>query len=230
MLDADVIDLARKVRDSESHTKGDIELSLFNVGKQVIGVDEVGRGCLAGPVYAAAVILDFKTLLRLKDSEKKLIRDSKSLSSIQRAKVLPTIYALSKASAVGESTVREIETLGILGATFLAMHRAIAKLSYASAFLLVDGNMPLPDCPIPQLPVIKGDGFCFAIAAASILAKEARDTFMRGVESTYPGYGFGSHVGYGTKTHIDAIYAIGPCPLHRRSFAPIRDLVGFQQP
>ena len=221
----DLLEIARSVRDSDGLIRGDIEAALADKKAEIIGVDEVGRGCLAGAVFAAAVILDYKKLNALDDRDKKLIRDSKTLSAAQRMKIIPIIDTIAKASAVAEASVEEIDRLGIVGATFLAMRRDIDALKSPSAFLLIDGNMPLPDSPIPQLTVIKGDGLCFAIAAASILAKEARDAYMQNSETSYPGYSFGDNVGYGTKKHIDAIYKIGPCALHRRSFAPVRDLV-----
>jgi len=220
-----LIEQARATRDQDHVTRGDIEQILVKGGVKVIGVDEVGRGCLAGPVYAAAVVLDYEKLGALSDGDKKLIRDSKTLSPLQRARIHPVIHSISTFYAIGEASVAEIDAIGILKATFVAMTRAIEQSRSDSSFLLIDGHMPLPDCPVPQLPVIKGDSLCFAIAAASILAKQARDSYMRNIESIHPGYSFGEHVGYGTKKHLEALFKFGPCAIHRRSFAPIRDFV-----
>jgi len=223
--DRDLIGKAQAVRDSGRVARGDIERVVADGNRVVIGIDEVGRGCLAGPVYAAAVALDYKKLSARTDAEKKLIRDSKTLSPSQRGRILPVIREISRSFAVADASVCEIDSRGILQATFLAMHRAIQGLQVVPEFLLIDGHMPLPDSAIPQLPVIKGDGLCFAIAAASIMAKEARDAYMRDISLSHPEYAFGEHAGYGTKQHLDAIYKVGPCALHRRSFAPVRDIL-----
>lgn len=187
----------------------------------VIGVDEVGRGCLAGPVYAAAVSLDYETLKGMSPEELSIIRDSKSLSGKQRQRALKLIEKISLGSELGIASVREIEKHGILGATFLAMRRAISKFKIAPSTVLVDGNLPISGYDGHQIPLVRGDSLSYAIAAASIVAKEARDEFMREESQHFPGYGFEDHVGYGTKRHMESIDKLGICPLHRQNFAPI---------
>lgn len=207
---------------SDSSEKGRIEYRLLRQYSGLAGVDEVGRGCLAGPVYAAAVVLDYERLTRLDQKTRNLIRDSKTLSARQRAQILPVIRdELALASCVAWSGPRDIEALGIVGATFEAMHKSLAGLSVPWQYLLIDGHRPLDGFQGPQEFVIKGDQLCYSIAAASILAKEARDQFMKEQADLYPGYGFESHVGYGTKKHLDALEAQGVCTLHRRNFAPV---------
>ncbi|MEZ4741327.1 MAG: ribonuclease HII [Bdellovibrionota bacterium] len=204
--------------------KGKLEKRLAS-GGLVAGVDEVGRGCLAGPVYAAAVVLDLEKLSHLSMAELSLMRDSKSLSKIQRQRILPIIEEIAISSSIGQASVREIERLGISAATFLAMHRAIASLQVEYHILLIDGKMPLPDYNGRQASIVKGDNLCYSIACASILAKEARDGYMLKQSIRYPSYGFESHVGYGTKRHLDSIKENGICPLHRRNFSPISSMI-----
>ena len=201
--------------------KGKLEAELRQLGHFIVGIDEVGRGCWAGPVCAGAAILDYEKLSQLTDKERGLIRDSKLLSCGQRQAIVPIIHSIALATQVGWSSVREIETLGLQRAIYLAMERAVSQLTTAPTFALVDGTITIPGIRIPQRSVVKGDQLCFAIAAAAILAKEARDDYMRDMEAAYPDFGFGSHVGYGTKTHSDAIARNGICELHRRNFAPI---------
>jgi ribonuclease HII len=202
--------------------RGKIEAELISLYPRIAGVDEVGRGCLAGPVYAAVVMLDYSRLRLCPRAELELLRDSKTLSPAQRQRMLPRIEELSLASAIAHAEVREIENLGIVPATFLAMTRALGKITREIDVLLIDGKAPLPGFKGYQRAVIKGDNLCFCIAAASILAKEARDRFMREAADTFPGYGFAAHVGYGTQAHLRAIAAQGPCSLHRMNFAPLR--------
>jgi ribonuclease HII len=201
--------------------RGAIEAELSSSYPTICGVDEVGRGCLAGPVYAAAVILDYRAVHQLSPQQLNCLRDSKTLSKSQRQEMLPLIARVSLSSAVARAEAREIEQLGIVPATFLAMNRALAQLDRAVDFLLIDGRAPLPGFAPPQRAVIKGDNLCYCIAAASIIAKEARDSFMGEVGAEFPVYGFAQHVGYGTKAHLEAIYKHGPCVEHRRNFAPI---------
>ncbi len=205
--------------------KGDIEKRAIKANRKPIGVDEVGRGCLAGPVYASVVALDYEKIESLDEKTKGLIRDSKALSHKQRQKILPVIHEVSLEYGVGFSTAREIEQLGIVPATFLAMRRAYDKLKSPYDLLLIDGNQKHPNMPMEQMTVVGGDALCFAIAAASILAKEARDEFMRAAHEQYPVFGFADHVGYLTKAHMEAIKSHGITPLHRRNFAPIKDMV-----
>jgi ribonuclease HII len=201
-------------------SKGKLESRLLASGL-VAGVDEVGRGCIAGPVYTGAAVLDFQLLNQLDSKTKELIRDSKTLSKKQRAAIIPVLKEISISFAVGKASAREIEKKGIVPATFLAMHRAIAALEKPFKTLLVDGNQLLPEYRGSQRSIIKGDSLCFSIAAASIFAKEARDQYMTNQAKKYPQYGFETHVGYGTKKHIDSIIANGICPLHRKNFAPV---------
>ncbi len=202
-------------------TKGAIEAELRTKNKVVAGVDEVGRGCIAGPVYAGCVVLNYEALVALPPKQLELIRDSKTLSSSQRARVIAFLDQVALDTCIGVSTVREIEKFGILEATFLAMRRAISKCSQSIDMLLIDGNQPLRSYAGEQRTVVGGDRYCFAIAAASIIAKEARDHYMRDQSLAHPVYGFDRHVGYGTKQHLQAIAEFGICTQHRKNFAPI---------
>jgi len=205
--------------------RGDIEASFLEKGHYPAGVDEVGRGCLAGPVYAACVILDYKKLMSVDDKSKALIRDSKTLSHKQRELIVPLIKEIAIDFKISFATAREIEKINILQASFLAMSRAAQACTMDYDILLVDGNKEIPTYKAPQMAIIKGDDHCYNIAAASILAKEARDSFMAKAAVKYPEYGFEAHVGYATKKHIDMVNAHGICELHRRTFGPIRKLL-----
>lgn len=203
--------------------RGGIEREAVSQGLNIAGVDEVGRGCIAGPVYAACVILDFDRLVQLPDGERSLIRDSKQLSHEKRSQAILIIDKISIRQAVGIATVEEIERLNILQATFTAMKRAILGANVSLGhLLLVDGNHRISGYDGLQRSIIKGDRLCFSIAAASIIAKEARDQYMREQAQYFPEYGFANHVGYGTPAHLAKIAEHGPCPLHRRTFEPIR--------
>lgn len=201
--------------------KGDIEKDLISKGLLVAGVDEVGRGCLAGPVYTAAVVLDYDKLFALDEKTLDLIRDSKKLSHKQREKIVPIIKDISITYAVQSASVEEVDELNVIGATFLAMNRSLASLSRKPDLTLVDGNQEVKGFKGKQKTLIKGDSLAYTIAAASILAKEARDDYMKEVAETHPEYGFDTHVGYGTKKHIDAIDEFGVLPVHRKTFAPV---------
>lgn len=178
--------------------------------KIIIGVDEAGRGPLAGPVVAAAVIID-KYL-----DEFELINDSKKLSEKKREKLFDTILENCKVG-VGIATVEEIDSLNILNANFLAMRRALEDLE-EEGFVLVDGNHLIREYQGEQEFVIKGDGKSISIAAASIIAKVTRDKIMEKVSEEYPQYEFSKHKGYGTKVHREKILEFGPSPVHRKSF------------
>ena len=184
---------------------------------RLCGVDEAGRGPLAGPVVAAAVILDPARPIAG-------LRDSKAMSAAQRAAVAPAIRARALAWAVAEATVEEIDRLNILQATLLAMRRAVEALQPAAEFALIDGNQ-LPALAIPARALIAGDAIEPAISAASILAKTHRDALMAALDAQHPGYGFAAHAGYGTPQHLACLRALGPCAQHRRSFAPVRALI-----
>jgi ribonuclease HII len=183
----------------------------------VAGLDEVGRGPLAGPVVAGVVIFGE----RPHGARTELIQDSKQLTSSQREEVFPYIHDVAHSVAVGQATAQEIDEIGIVPATNLAMERALNSLALLPQFLLLDA-FPLPNVDIPQKAIIKGDAKCLSIAAASIVAKVTRDRLMLEMDNLYPEYGFAGHKGYGSAGHINKIEEIGPCPIHRYSFAPIR--------
>ncbi|MEM6580189.1 MAG: ribonuclease HII [Pseudomonadota bacterium] len=183
------------------------------MGPGVAGVDEVGRGPLAGDVVTAAVILD-------SDKPVNGLRDSKKLSPQRRVVLADEIREKAVAWSIGRASVTEIDNLNILQASLLAMHRAVAALQPQPSFVLVDGNR-LPRWPYASDAVIKGDDRVPAIAAASILAKVQRDLEMVELEQLYPGYGFAAHKGYPTAFHLAALRDLGPTPVHRRSFAPV---------
>jgi len=180
----------------------------------VCGVDEAGRGPWAGPVCAAAVILDIGAIPAGID-------DSKKLTPKARAALEVEIKTSAVAWGVAFASVEEIEQLNILHATGLAMRRAVAALSLKPAHALVDGNYAF-GLPCPVRTVVRGDALSLSIAAASILAKTARDRLMAEMDAVYPGYGFAQHKGYGAAAHIEALHALGPSPIHRPSWAPIR--------
>jgi ribonuclease HII len=182
----------------------------------VAGIDEVGRGPWAGPVVAAAVVLDTK---RVPDG----INDSKKLKLTQREEVYLRIVATCK-TGIGIATVEEIDRLNVLAASQLAMHRAFERLGMMPDFALVDGNRA-PQLPCQTKTVIGGDAISLSIAAASIIAKVARDRLMREMSIEFPVYGWEHNAGYGTKHHQQALISHGVSPYHRRSFAPIRSLL-----
>jgi ribonuclease HII len=183
----------------------------------IAGVDEAGRGPLAGPVYAAAVMLD-------PDKPIEGLADSKKLSAMQRDELFEQIKACAYAWAVAEASVAEIDSLNILQATLLAMQRAVSGLCMEPVKVLVDGNR-LPRLSYPAEAIVKGDETVAAISAASILAKVARDTEMQRLDAVYPGYGLASHKGYPTRAHLAALQQHGVTPIHRCSFAPVRRLL-----
>lgn len=181
---------------------------------RLCGVDEAGRGPLAGPVVAAAVILDMKRPIAG-------VRDSKQLSAAARERVAREIEARALAVAVGVASVEEIDALNILQASLLAMRRAVEALRPAASFALVDGNR-LPRLGIPARAMVGGDASEPAISAASIIAKTHRDALMQELDRQHPGYGFAQHAGYPTPAHLRQLQRLGPCTAHRRSFAPVR--------
>ena len=175
------------------------------------GCDEAGRGCLAGSVFAAAVILP-------KDFKNELLNDSKQLSESKRYALRPVIEREALAWAVGVVTAEEIDTINILKASFLAMHRAVAKLSVLPESLLIDGNRFTPYPDIPHTCIVKGDGKYLSIAAASILAKTYRDDYMLQLADEFPEYGWAQNKGYPTRAHREAISKYGITPYHRKTF------------
>jgi ribonuclease HII len=191
-------------------------------GGLVCGVDEAGRGPWAGPVSAAAVILNPRRI-------PKGLNDSKMLSAKQREALEPEIMAKAVAYAVAFASVAEIAELNILHATGLAMRRAVEALSVVPAFALVDGNYRFP-LPCAVKTVVRGDTLSCSIAAASILAKVARDRLMLQMDGLYPGYGFASHKGYHASIHVEALRTLGPCPEHRMSWAPVRLVLEGKNP
>jgi ribonuclease HII len=197
----------------------DLSLDLFPRGiapERTCGSDEAGRGPLAGPVVAAAVILDARRPIEG-------LRDSKQLSAAQRDRLAVLIQARACAWAVAAATVEEIDRLNILNASLLAMQRAIEALDPEAEFALIDGNQ-LPRLAIPARAIVDGDASHPAISAASILAKTHRDGLMRVLDESFPGYGFARHMGYATAEHLECLRRLGPCTAHRRSFLPVRTL------
>ncbi len=189
----------------------------------IAGIDEVGRGCWAGPVVAAAVVLPVKRLRR----EPRLLKgvdDSKKLSPTRREEMDERIREVALGAAVGLVPPELIDILGIVPATHLAMRLALSRLPVSPEYLLVDGPARL-GVSTPQRAIVDGDALCLSIAAASIVAKVYRDRLMVALAEFYPEYGFEQHKGYGTKQHQEALERWGVCPLHRRSFAPIRELL-----
>lgn len=208
--------MAAPIKDSRPGLE--FETRLREAGCAVIaGVDEVGRGCLAGPVVAAAVVLPVGFSHRL-------VNDSKRLSPPQRDACYEALTSdLSVTWTIGAATVEEIDRMNILRASQEAMRRAVLALSAPPQHALVDG-LPFSPFPVPQTAVVGGDRRSLSIAAASIIAKVSRDRLMAGLDSDCPGYGFATHKGYGTPAHLDALERLGASPHHRTSFAPVRKL------
>ena len=208
---------------------GAIEEETYGRGFRCIaGLDEVGRGPLAGPVVAAAVILP-------RGFSHPDVKDSKLLSPGQREMLVPIIKQTAVTWALGIVEVEEIDRVNILRASLLAMAKALKALRQAPDCLLIDGNQKIPAKFLPlrsnpgkfrlqQRTIVKGDQLCFSIAAASILAKVARDAMMVELDRAYPEYGFASHKGYSCVAHLDALRRFGPSPIHRRSFRPVREV------
>jgi ribonuclease HII len=201
-----------------------LEKEKFAAGYRLIaGVDEAGRGPLAGPVVAACVIVNPDFTITGSDLE--LVNDSKKLTAKKREQLFGLIK--EKAAAVEISVISHevIDRINILQASLLAMKKAIAACSLEPDLVLIDGNQPLPDFPIKQETIVGGDAAVFCIAAASIIAKVSRDFLMLAEDKKYPEYQFAKHKGYGTKLHLSLLEQYGPCPIHRRSFAPVKKLI-----
>ncbi|MBN1120417.1 MAG: ribonuclease HII [Anaerolineae bacterium] len=187
----------------------------------VCGLDEAGRGAWAGPVSAGAVILpyDQPDIFEVLEG----VRDSKKCTPLQRERLFPVIFEAAIAAAPGLASAEEIDEFGIIGATQLAMRRAVESLGVSPAALLIDGRyLRLPTVNLPQKSMSRGEQHSLSIAAASIVAKVTRDRLMVEIDDLYPGYDFARHKGYGTIHHRRALVDLGPCPLHRRTFAPVR--------
>ena len=184
----------------------------------VAGIDEVGRGALAGPVVAAAVILPDQITARWLSQ----VRDSKQLSPARRELLFHYIHENAISVGIGMADHEVIDVQGIIKATRLAMKLAIDQLSPPPESLLID-YMRLPEVPFPQKGITNGDSLCFSIACASIIAKVTRDHLMIELDRIYPGYGLAQHKGYGTKKHLSCLHRLGPSPIHRWSFQPVKD-------
>lgn len=193
------------------------EQQLVEQGLRYCGVDEAGAGPLCGDVVAAAVVLDPARPIEG-------LNDSKKLTEKRREALYDEILAKAADFAIARSTVEEIDDINILNARMLAMTRAVEGLGDKPDHALIDGNK-LPELDMDATAIIKGDSQVMAIAAASILAKVTRDREMLEMEEQYPGYGFAKHKGYGTKAHLEALQALGPCAIHRRSYAPVKKLL-----
>lgn len=198
-----------------------LEAALWEAGFRLIaGADEAGRGAWAGPLVAAAVILpaDRATLAPLLGA----VDDSKKLTAAERERLFDLIHACAVAIGVGSVAAPEIDVLGIAAANRLALRRAVEALAIAPDYLLLD-YLTVPELPLPQRGVPHGDALSLSVASASIIAKVTRDRLMIVEDQAHPGYGFARHKGYGTAMHRDALVRLGPCPLHRRSYAPIKE-------
>lgn len=196
------------------------EQQLWSAGYQyVAGVDEAGRGPLAGPVVAACVVLDANFLTHHPELAK--VNDSKKLSAKARETLFPLIKEHVLAVEISVVSHQVIDRINILQASLLAMRKAVEACQVKPDYILTDGKQKIPKLNIPQETVINGDATIFAIAAASIIAKVSRDYLMKQYDADYPQYGFSQHKGYGTKKHLSAIKEYGPCPIHRLSFAPL---------
>jgi len=214
------------VRDTLQSPNSHQEDKLRSRGYELIaGLDEAGRGALAGPVVAGAVILPCVSY----PAWLKLVRDSKELSPRKREFLFDLINREALAVSTGIVPSQVIDSINILQATKLAMMQAVEKLPVKANFLLID-RLTLPRCPIPQRGITKGDKSCFSIACASIVAKVTRDHIMEEFDKIYPGYGFAKHKGYGTREHISYLQQLGPLSIHRLSFAPVRNVAASRLP
>jgi len=207
-------------------------LWLINPGAVVAGVDEAGRGCLAGPVVAGAVSISNEAAERLYAGDLAGLNDSKQLTAAQRDHFFGRLTALPEVSwATGLCSAAEIDRINILAATHLAMRRAVEALAVRPEHLLVDG-LPVKGLPCASTAIVRGDSKSFLIAAASVIAKVTRDRLMRDMDARYPAYGFAAHKGYGVHGHMAALFRHGSCAEHRHTFRPVQDadqkLPGFE--
>jgi ribonuclease HII len=225
--------LARRLRQQQGKNRSEgqrlrhllrFEMELWEQGHlHVAGVDEAGRGPLAGPVVAAAAILPRGWKLEGLDDSKKIADEAR------RDEMAEAIKSGAVAWAVGQAEPEEIDRLNIRRASLLAMHRALQGLGIQPSFVLLDA-FTIPECTLPQRGIVKGDALSLSIAAASVLAKTTRDRTMRELDTLYPGYGLAEHKGYPTASHVQVIRERGVLPIHRRSFAPVREALGLPVP
>ena len=188
--------------------------------QRIAGIDEVGRGALAGPVVAAAVILP----CHIEEPWLNQVKDSKQLSPAKREILFHHIHEIAISIGIGVVPHKIIDAEGIIKATRLAMKLAVDQLSPPPEFLLID-YMRLPEVPLPQKGITNGDSLCFSIACASIMAKITRDHLMIELDGIYPGYGLAQHKGYGTREHLACLCRLGPSPIHRQSFKPVKGII-----
>lgn len=190
----------------------------------IAGVDEVGCGALAGPVVAAAIILPVRMRVRWA----KQVNDSKLVTPVRRELLFQRIQKVAVSVGIGTVPHHVIDAQGLTKARRLAMKLAIEQLSPPPECLLID-YLHLPEVPLPQKGIINGDRLCFSIACASIMAKVTRDHLMEEMDKTYPGYGLARHKGYGTREHLTCLRRLGPCPIHRQSYQPVKDVTGQER-
>ena len=202
----------------------DLESKLWEHGyKTVAGVDEVGRGPLAGPVVAACVVFPPSVDGKRFTADRIVgINDSKKLTSARREELFDLILTNAQEVGIGIVKEKDIDRLNILNASLTSMAQAVKQLKNLPDFVLVDGNLKIPQLPIAQMPIVKGDSLSFSIAAASIVAKVTRDRIMRKYHRKYPQFCFAENKGYGTKAHLDALRTYGPCKIHRQSFKVVQ--------
>lgn len=203
----------------------EFERALWDQGlKRIAGVDEAGRGPLAGPVVAAAAVLPSAWAKSGLPPELEGLNDSKQLTVVQREKFFAYLTTCGEVQfAIAQVGAGQIDAINILRATHRAMNEALAQLKPPPEHALVDGR-PVKPMPVPQTAIVKGDARSYSIAAASVLAKVTRDRLMRQYDQLHPGYGFASHKGYATPQHLACINSLGPCPIHRKSFWPFRPI------
>lgn len=204
-----------------------LETKLLQTYRYIAGVDEVGRGPLAGPVVSAAVILNPITIGKRRSKNKwwATLRDSKILSPRKRGSIAEIIKSQAIDFAVGLATHQEIDEFNVNHATALSMNRALSQLAVSPEMVLVDGKFQIPNCKLNQRAVVDGDASILSIAAASILAKVYRDELMTKFAEEFSDYGFEKHKGYDTNFHRNRLLQFGPCPIHRMTFAPVRDII-----
>ncbi len=199
----------------------DAQLRLSLGRDRLIGVDEAGRGPLAGPVVVAAVRLGWGSREELRD-----VRDSKRLTPLAREKLYESILKAAEAVSISWAHPRQIERLNILGATLLSMRRAALRLATDDdCAVVVDGDKLIPNLGVRQMAIVDGDDLSLAIGCASVVAKVFRDRWMARLEKRFPGYGFARHKGYGTEEHVAALRKLGPCAVHRRTYEPVSALL-----